>query len=228
MKISLNGLQSRLGTAKEGGKWENLHTHGNKKLIKIKHRYQKGGWGIRGAVSEACGTILVTKFRCLCVTQWGHTPERWSVERRSVNSGLPRPNPSTVGPSLLRPWCRDHSIATPLCAQPTRPACVRHQAGRQELRSGNTGFWPPHRSGADQWSQWQAEPMAPATSVSNPSNNHVNHLCLTTKVKVFTPSSTKYQRMMLLEQPGTSSDPASVRSCTFLLRMKQQRGRHEL
>lgn len=70
--------------------------------------------------------------------------------------------------------------------------------------------------------------MPPATSNREPSNGQVNHLCLTTKIKVFTPSSTKYPRMTLLEQPGASSDLASLRSHTLLLRVKQQRGRREL
>ena len=70
--------------------------------------------------------------------------------------------------------------------------------------------------------------MAPAPSNSEPSNGHVTHLCLTTKVRAFTPSSTKYRRMALLEQPGVSSDLASLRSHTFLLRVRQQRGRQEL
>lgn len=69
--------------------------------------------------------------------------------------------------------------------------------------------------------------MPPATSNSERSNGHVNHLCLTTKVRVFTPSST-YPRMTAPERPGASSDPASLRSHTFLLRVKPQRGRQEL
>lgn len=76
--------------------------------------------------------ILVTKFKCLCVTHSEATYQNagvWSAEALTVAS--PDQTRGMVGPSLLRPWCRDHSIATPsVPSPPDQPVSATKQAGR--------------------------------------------------------------------------------------------------